>query len=706
MAGKQLKASVIVDLTGNLAQRARQFSQSLTSLSRRGAADLNGLGAGFRPLGAQLPVLDNKAKRFGTSLDSACRRGSGALGRLRAGLLKTGAGFDRMEAKVKSLHGALYGLMGLGASVYGLNRWFVRPVAQRERYATSLDSIYNGNKKQINETMAWAIKNAKDSTWGLSGVMQEFTSDKAFGMSDKESRNFITMLEDQGAKKGWDLNAAQGASLQLKQMYSRQSIMAADANLLTGYGINVYKTLADKMHVDAKKVRALGERGKLGPEAIAILFKALRDEAKGAQKNAQGTWIGLTSQMGDAWEDFASRVMGNGKDKGVFFTLKQQLKGFLDFYNNAQTNGTADRFAGYLSDGFATGFDAAKSSILFVEASLNRIQRILKQIRDAGYGNALDKTISGLKTTAKWLLIIFAGQKALRLGWKLARPTWRLATAPVRGWRNLRNRKGTGAGVAPAPEFFGGSLGAPLNVFVTNWPVGGVGGGGGADTYLDANGKRKRGPGRGRGRTSRVVSAVASETEATTRGGWFSRTLARTGGLLSKIPGIGRAGKWLSAGAGVLRNAGGNRWLSRLGTVGRFAGRLGGPALAAVSLAPVLLDDQATLHDKAGATGGTVGSLLGGAVGSIGGPIGTVAGAAIGSYLGEHLGGWLSDVYTRWHDGDKSADSAMPQEKQKGEATIKLELPPELRVAQSTINDSDMFGLNMLYSGSNYGFTQ
>ncbi|HDC1986009.1 TPA: hypothetical protein O7W75_005063, partial [Salmonella enterica] len=48
----------------------------------------------------------------------------------------------------------------------------------------------------------------------------------------------------------------------------------------------------------------------------------------------------------------------------------------------------------------------------------------------------------------------------------------------------------------------------------------------------------------------------------------------------------------------------------------------------------------------------------------------------------------------------------MPQEKQKGEATIKLELPPELRVAQSTINDSDMFGLNMLYSGSNYGFTQ
>ncbi|XIX49965.1 tape measure protein [Escherichia coli] len=43
-----------------------------------------------------------------------------------------------------------------------------------------------------------------------------------------------------------------GASLQFKQMFARQQITAADANLLTGYGINVYKVLADATGKDEK----------------------------------------------------------------------------------------------------------------------------------------------------------------------------------------------------------------------------------------------------------------------------------------------------------------------------------------------------------------------------------------------------------------------------------------------------------------------
>lgn len=64
---------------------------------------------------------------------------------------------------------------------------------------------------------------------------------------------------------GWDLPTAQGASLQLKQMFARQQITAADANLLTGYGINVYQTLADALGKDVKDIRKQGER-QAGPE--------------------------------------------------------------------------------------------------------------------------------------------------------------------------------------------------------------------------------------------------------------------------------------------------------------------------------------------------------------------------------------------------------------------------------------------------------
>lgn len=72
-------------------------------------------------------------------------------------------------------------------------------------------------------------------------------------MTDAQVKQFITMLQNQGAMHGWDLPTAQGASLQFKQMFARQQITAADANLLTGYGINVYKVLADATGEDEKK---------------------------------------------------------------------------------------------------------------------------------------------------------------------------------------------------------------------------------------------------------------------------------------------------------------------------------------------------------------------------------------------------------------------------------------------------------------------
>lgn len=72
-------------------------------------------------------------------------------------------------------------------------------------------------------------------------------------MNDEQVKQFITMLQNRGAMHGWDLPTAQGASLQFKQMFARQQITAADANLLTGYGINVYKVLADATGEDEKK---------------------------------------------------------------------------------------------------------------------------------------------------------------------------------------------------------------------------------------------------------------------------------------------------------------------------------------------------------------------------------------------------------------------------------------------------------------------
>lgn len=241
---------------------------------------------------------------------------------------------DRLGASATGTFRTLTaGALGVAGMGYTANKLFISIASTRENQRIALNSLYKGDKEHADKMMQWAIQNAKDSTWGLTGVMQEFVSSKAFGMSDDETKNFITMLEDQGALKGWDLSAAQGASLQLKQMFSRQQITAADANLLTGYGINVYQVLADLWGKDVKKVRKQGEEGKLGIKSIIQLFQALSDEAKGAQKNAMNSWTGLTAQMGDVWEDFADKLM----NKGPFERLKGQLRDVLGWYDRVPT---------------------------------------------------------------------------------------------------------------------------------------------------------------------------------------------------------------------------------------------------------------------------------------------------------------------------------------------------------------------------------
>ncbi|ENY3531327.1 tape measure protein, partial [Salmonella enterica subsp. enterica serovar Montevideo] len=177
------------------------------------------------------------------------------------------------------------------------NKLFIGAAAQREQQIIAMNSLYHGDKARAQAMMAWAKQNAKETTWGLGGVLQEIRTSTAFGMNDEQVKQFITMLQNQGAMHGWDLPTAQGASLQFKQMFARQQITAADANLLTGYGINVYKVLADATGEDEKKIRKLGEKGKLGLKSILTVFRTLSEQSKGAQASAMNSWDGMFAQM-------------------------------------------------------------------------------------------------------------------------------------------------------------------------------------------------------------------------------------------------------------------------------------------------------------------------------------------------------------------------------------------------------------------------
>ncbi|AKL43304.1 TPA: tape measure protein [Serratia marcescens] len=674
MAGQQLRASIIVDLVGNIANRARQYGGAVEQMARRSQSALRGL---------------------------------------RSSVVSVSAGIDKMGAAASRSFGIISrGAIGVAAAGYTANKLFINPASTRENYRIALNSQYNGDKAKAKEAMDWAIKNAKDTTWGLTGVMQEMVSSKGFGMDDKQTRAFIGMLQDQGAYRGWDLTAAQGASLQLKQMYSRQQITAQDANLLTGYGVNVYQILADKLGKSVKDVRAAGEKGLLGPKSIQLLFQAMTEQAKGAQANAMNTWTGLTAQLGDVWDDFANKVM----DKGPFDLLKKQVKGVLTQYDAMGKPGKGGKSElDVLTDKVATelvgAFDLAKGAATGLWDAVKGIASGLKWINE---------NVVSLEKVGKALVGIYAANKLLRLGGRAIGGTYRMVSAPVRGYRWLRNRRKGKPGVGDAMPSVTGAFGVQ-QVFVTNWPMGGLGGGFGADvgTSKSRKGRRKKGPGRNLPRNVSVAAAPAAAKRgffgrmfsgaaslAGSAASWVGNSslgkgLASIGQKSSSM--IGSAGKWIAnSGFGQAAGKIAAQGSKALGWLGRVGSKLGGPVLSALTLAPTLLDDEVSTRDKGSAIGATAGAWALGAVGSLAGPIGTAAGATLGGYLGDYLGGWMADLYTQWEGGpkDSSATQPPPEQKVQADASLRISLADGLQLTSTKITEDGM-GLNV-YDGNNY----
>ncbi|EDV1371697.1 tape measure protein [Salmonella enterica subsp. enterica serovar Sundsvall] len=686
MTGKRLKASVIIDLNGNLSRRSRQYSNQINALSRSGQSSLRAL---------RMEVV----------------RVSGAIDRM--GSLSTRT-FRMLSA------GAL-GIAGVG---YTANKLFIGAAAQREQQIIAMNSLYHGDKVRAQAMMAWAKQNAKDTTWGLSGVLDEIRSSKGFGMTDEQTKQFITMLQDQGAMHGWDLPTAQGASLQLKQMFARQQITAADANLLTGYGINVYQTLADALGKDVKDIRKQGEKGKLGLKSILTVFRTLSEQSKGAQASAMNSWDGMFAQMEANLLEFRIKVANSGP----FEEIKNEMRRVLNWHDMADKSGELDALAENIGQKFLTTFRTVK-------IAAQELWRWLKPGKDALAW--VDQNIVSLKKLAAVLVSVWLANKALRAGWAVAKPSWQVASYPFktgrRMWRWMRNRKRGQAGL-PVPDAMTSETllqGIGIQrVFVINWPRG-FGG------YGSGGGRRGRSGGRMAPLLPRQplllsgpqplalpaprpvlalpppgvpVTARPAPLPLPGKSGLLSRLAGSAAGQLvtgtvGKLADAGRAaGGWFSGignklagsaiGRVVTKGAGALGWM---GTgAGRALSRLGGPLMGALQLAPVLMDEQASTHEKAGAIGSTAGAWLGGAVGSLAGPLGTVAGATLGSVAGEYLGGFVTDLYQKWTAPDKE-----PQEqKVNAEASLRVELGEGLRLTSSRVTEDGM-GLN-IYAGDNY----
>ncbi|ECQ7796649.1 tape measure protein [Salmonella enterica] len=702
---KNLKASLIVDLLGNISTKSRQWSQDLGAFSHAGQRGLGGVGTAVRRLGGEAEAGSSRMRQ--------------AFRGMRGGIHAVSADLDRLKLSAEGAFGKLthlYGLLTGGAAVYGFKRLFLDPAAHMESFQTRITSLNHGDASATADTIKWAQKNTQQAPWSLNQILEEYAITRGYGMSDAESRRYVQMLEDQAGRHGWNRQQVEGASLQLREMFARGKLQGQDANQLSGYGINAYQVLAEKLHTTTGAIRKLGEEGKLGPETIRLLFQTLREQASGMAEKSMHTWAGMTMRMQSDWDQFALKVM-NG---GPFKFLETQLSGVLDQIAVMQKDGQLDELANDIGQGMLTAFTSARDAVTWLVKQIKAARQALKQLRDDGYGKTLDNIASGAKTLAKYLLLVYAARTALRMAGAVGMGALRLGATPLRYTlatvgavtSPFRKRRPVIPGEMPGRggrfmNFLSGVNPAAVQpVFVTNWPAGalaGAGGNGGNTLTEDGgrgkkrrNGRTKKGPGKGRG-VSTVVTAGEELAESAAKKGLFGRMASRVGGWFGKIPGLSKAGSLLSAAGSKLGLGKVAGWL---GKGSKFLGRFGGGAFGAALLAaPTLLDSQASAHDKGAAVGSGAGAVIGGALGTFAGPVGTVIGSTVGSYLGDYLGGWLTDAYQKITGSNDNSGQAV----QKAAARVELIAPEGWQARSIDIDDSDPFGLDMnFYSGGNY----
>ncbi|EFO1907791.1 tail tape measure protein, partial [Escherichia coli] len=419
--------------------------------------------------------------------------------------------------------------------------------------------------------------------------------------------------------------------------------------------------------VDQKVVRKLGEKGLLGPDSIRLLFQTLAEQARGAQKDAMNSWSGLTAMMGDVWDQFARDVM----DSGPFEKLKGNLRGFLSWVDSAKSDGSYHSLAESTASAMNQGFEYARNAVTGFYQAIRKVRDTLQALRDAGYGDALDRIGQGAQTAAKYLLYMYLATRALKvvraIGLGALRPGAALLgyglsaaavlTSPFRKPQTTVPGTPPGRGQRFINFLTGVNPAAVQPVLVTNWPAGGLSGTGATDTSSggrQGRGRRKRGPGRGRPVTPPLPPSPVPPSPSSGGAGFWGRMMGRAGGLLSSVGsrmGLGRF-------SGFFRSAGG------------LAGRLGGGALwAGAMAAPVLLDGSASATDKGEAVGSLAGSIAGGALGAAAGPVGIAIGSTVGSYLGNYLGGWLTEAWQKLRGSD---DESSGQAVQKASARVEL----------------------------------
>lgn len=237
----EMKASVVIDLKGNLPAEASRFTKSIVNMSESGRQRLALLGRGVTTLSNQVDRLGNRAA------------------------------------------------LGLGALGYAFKKTFVDTAAEYERTAIQLEQLEGSVEKAAN-AFAFINKLGEKTPLTNGEVRDAYVQLKTFGLDPMNGT--LQALIDQNAKMGGSSETLKGIILAVGQAWQKQKLQGEEALQLLERGVPVWDLLAKATGKNATTLMKMATAGKLGRKEIDILIAAIGKDAAGSSEKFARTWAG------------------------------------------------------------------------------------------------------------------------------------------------------------------------------------------------------------------------------------------------------------------------------------------------------------------------------------------------------------------------------------------------------------------------------
>ena len=615
-----MKTSLIIDLAGNLQSRARQYSQALSSLGRRGHVALRGLSSAAAAAGRGMDRLGNRYSAIlGGAGVAMAVRGSANL---QERLVRLGITADASDEAVRDLHQRILDVA---------NSPDIR--ADPSQILTAVESIMEktGDLKfaEANiRNIGLAMQSAGAEGGAIGDIFAEFQKQ---GMSSKEALASVDTLIAQG----------KAGAFTLKDLASLGPRVVTAYTALGRRGPQAMKEMGAVLQL-IRMGTGSSEQAATSWEAMLRTFS---DKKKVAFLKKQG--INLFDKQGNlrAVNELMVEILRAAKNKATNLSDvfdAEAIRAFNAILGELKRTGGAETLNELMritGDGTTVQKDSARAART-ANAAWQSLQTTWTKFADTNLAGPIEKVTAALDSIEPGKLeqvLNTAGKAALAMGgvvaaYKLVRGGIAVRDS-VRGWG--RGPVGTSKAGAALP---GLGLKLPLPVYVVNkqmsltrdamlgkdagtvLPEGGAGNGG-----KGAKGKSATLPG---GRRARIA-----------------RRFGRAGGMgMAAATAYGAYEIMADDQATIGDKAG-----AIVDTAGQAAGGWAGAALGA----------------KVGASIGTaiapgLGTAIGGALGGV---VGGIAGSGLAQSLTNAVKGWLGF-------GDNKATDPTSQQMQRAAETM------------------------------------